>query len=109
MDRARAEAQMGSCRRSGFFGIVHKVTLRIVVRIFADNFDGIFIGTDRSVRTETVEYGAHNVVALDGKFLVVRQTCMRNIVINTDGEMIFRRFFFQFIENRFDHCGCKLF
>ena len=53
-----AETQMGYRDTAGFFRVVLEVSLRVHVRMVADDFNGIFIGAHRTVRTEAKEFAA---------------------------------------------------
>ena len=68
-NRVRAKAQMRNRNRAGFLRIVDEITLREVVRSLPDDFDGILVGADGSVRSESVEQLRARFVDLLSKIL----------------------------------------
>jgi hypothetical protein len=61
-DGVRPKPQVGDGDRAGLLGVVDKVALGVVVRIAADDFDGVLVGPHRAVGPQTVEHGAHHAV-----------------------------------------------
>ena len=61
----RSKPQVRDRHRSGFFGIVNKIGLSIVVRILSDDLDRVFVGADRTVRTESIKNSPKDVFWLD--------------------------------------------
>ena len=92
-DRARAEAQMRDRHRAGFFRIVNKISLGKVVGVFADDFDRLLVRPDRAVGAEAEKQRADDIVGLDREIRIEIQTGVRDIVVDADREMIFRRRF----------------
>ena len=60
-DRLRAEAQVRDGDRAGLLRVVDEVALGVVVRLLADDLDGVLVGADRAVGAEAVEERAHGV------------------------------------------------
>ena len=58
-DRLGAEAQMRDRDRSRFFRVVHEISLRMIGRVFPDNFDRVFVCADGAVRTQSIKNRAH--------------------------------------------------
>src|SRR4029077_16383238 len=52
---------------SGLFGIVHKISLRVVIRVFSNDLYGCIVGTDRTIRSKAKEDRQKNVLFLDRK------------------------------------------
>ena len=55
-DGTVTETKMGFGDTTGFFCIVLKVCLNVHIRIITDDFYGVLIGTDRTVRAEAPEF-----------------------------------------------------
>ena len=102
-DRLRPEAQVGNRHRAGFLGVINEVALRVIIRAFADDLDGILICADRAVRAQAVKHCANHVVGFGREIGVHREAGLRDIVVDADGEMVFRFCLREIVENRFDH------
>jgi len=96
---------MGSGYRTGFFRVIDEICLHIVVGLFADNGDGIFICANRSVGSETVEERRVHFTGFIGVFPVVLEARAADIVVYADHKMIFRDIILQIIKHSLDHCG----
>ena len=68
-DRLRAEAQMRHRHRAGLLRVIDEIALRVIVRLLADDLDGIFVRADRAVGTEAVEQRADDVGRFRGEIL----------------------------------------
>ena len=102
-DRFRPEPQMRHGHAAGFLGIINEITLGVIVRAFADDFDGILVRAHRAVGAQAVKHRANHIVRLGRKFVVHRQAGAGNIVIDADGEMIFRLLRSEIVEHGLDH------
>ena len=94
---------MRSRHRPRFLRVINKIALREMVRVFADNFDRFLVCAHGAVGAETKELSANDVVRLEREFWIDRKTRVREIVLDADREMIFRRSFIEIIENGFHH------
>ena len=103
-----AETEMGNGHGAGFFGVVDKIALGRVVGLGADDLDGVLVGTDGTVGTETVEHGAVDIIALDVEGLVVVQAGEGHVIIGTDTEMVFRGHGSHVVEYSLDHGRAEL-
>ena len=56
-----------------FLGIVVEVSLGVVFSIFTNDFDGVFVGTDGTIGTETIEEAANDVICFDFKGGIIIQ------------------------------------
>src|SRR5208282_3827359 len=88
--------------------VIDKIGLRIIARILPYDLDRLFVGADGAVRAEPVEDRAKDIVRLDRERRIVLQTWRGDVVLNTDGEMILRRWLLQVVEGSFDHCRSEL-
>jgi hypothetical protein len=61
---------VGDGDRAGLLRVVHEVALGEVVGLLADDLDGVLVGADRAVGTETEEEAAEDVVAGDVEVVV---------------------------------------
>ena len=62
--------------RAGFLRVVDEVALRVIIRVLADDLDGILVRADRAVRAQAVEQRPHHFRRFDGKLLVHRRDCV---------------------------------
>jgi hypothetical protein len=53
-----AEAEMGYCNRPRFFRVVNEISLGDIIRLGADDLDGVLVRSHRSIRAETEKHGA---------------------------------------------------
>ena len=104
-NRLRPEAQMRNRDSSGFLRVIDEVTLRIIVRVLADDLDGFLVRADRAVRAEPVEQRPHHFRRLDRKLRVHVKARVANVVHDPDREMIFRFRDGEIVEHRLDHRG----
>ena len=96
--------------RTGFFRVVHEITLRVAVGGFADDFDAVFIGAYCTITAQTIKQGLENVRWIGNpKRLIPSQTAVTDIVMNAYGKLIFRLGLLQVFKHRFDHAGGKFF
>ena len=61
LDRIVRKTQVGSGHRTRFAGVVNEIALTVFAGVFGNDLDRVLVGTDRTVRTQTVEYGTDNV------------------------------------------------
>ena len=52
---------MGSCYAPALLRVIGKISLTVEVGLFADDLDGVLVGTDGSVASESVENQFGNV------------------------------------------------
>ncbi len=102
------EAQMALGDTVGFLGIILKVGLRKHRGMTVDDFHGIFVGTDRTVRSQAPELAAHHTAARCIQTLGIRQGKMRDIIHNTDGKAVDRLCLFQVLKGCRDLLGRRI-
>ena len=102
MDRLGAEPQVRDSDRAGFLRVVDEIALRVVVRILADDLDGVLVRADRAIRAEAVEQRPDRLRIFGRKRRIEIQAGARDVVVDPDGEMILRRDLAQLVENRLD-------
>ncbi len=83
--------------------IVEEVSLRVLVRVVADNLDRVFVRADGTVRAETVEFTARRAGGCGVELLGEVERGVGNVLINTDSEVVFRRGLFEVFVNREHH------
>ena len=88
MNGLGAKAQMRNGARPGFFRIVDKVTLGIIIGLFADDLDRVLIGADCAIGAQTPEDRPDCFGRFDIKGRIVIETGVAYIVENADGEVI---------------------
>ena len=108
-NRVIGETQVRGGHGAGFARIVNKIALAVFAGVFSNDFDGIFIGTDRTVSTQAEEHGADNVFGFGVNRIVIRQRCFVNIIVDADGEAVNRFGGSAVVVNSFDHARRKFF
>ena len=58
LDGRLAEAQVRNCDAAGLLGVIVEVALGIHIGVVADDLDGVLVGADRTIRTQTEELAA---------------------------------------------------
>ena len=105
VNRLGAKAQVGNRDRAGFLGVVDEVTLRVVVRIFTDDLDGVLVGAHGAVGTQSVEDGAHGLGIFGRERGVNFQAGVGDVVHDAHHEVVARRGLQHFVEHRLHHRG----
>ncbi len=100
-NRAVAETQMGFRNAAGFLRIIFEISLNVLVRIIADNLDRVLVGTNCTIGTEAPELAADDSVRLD-IHRYERNRQIGYIIIDADGEMLFRIITHEMNKYRFD-------
>ena len=108
-DRLRPETQVRNRHRARLLRVVDEVALSVVVGVFADDLDRVLVRAHGAIRAEAVEHGSHHVVGLDGKIGIVIEAGMAHVVMNADGEVVFRFRRRQVVVDGLDHRGGELF
>ena len=87
-DRGITEAQVRGGDAAGLLGVVLEVGLDVLVRVVADDLDGVLVGANGAVAAETPE------LALDGAggsgvggVLRLGEREVRDVVVDADGEL----------------------
>ena len=78
--------RVGNGHTAGFLGVVIKISLCIHIGVVADNLDGVFIGSNRTVSAQAPEFTAGNVFRSGGGVLVQFQRQVGYIVDNANSE-----------------------
>ncbi len=102
-NRARSEPEVGDRHRPRLSGVIDEVTLCIVVCLFADDLDRVFVCSYGAVRAQAVEDRTDNVIWFDREVRIKFQTRMRDIVMNADGEVVFGIFAGQIVKDGLHH------
>src|SRR6266480_1641645 len=89
-NRMRAKPQMRDRYGASLLRIVDEIALGVIPSLLADNLDGILVCADRAIGYEAVENRAYGVRALSGKTGIVFEAGVRDVVANTNREMIAR-------------------
>ena len=89
-DGAGAEAQVGDRDGARLLGVVDEVALGVVLRLLADDLDGVLVGAHRAVGAEAEEDGAHAVVGVDVEVGVDRDRGVGHVVHDADREVVAR-------------------
>ncbi len=98
VDRLGAKAQVRDRDRAGLLGVVDEVALGVVVGLFADDLDGVLVGTDGAVGTQTPEDGSHSILGLDVEWFD-GQGSVGHIIDDADREVIAGSFAAHLVED----------
>ena len=107
-DRFVSEPQMALGHTAGFFGIILKVCLCILVGVVSDDLDGVLVGADGTIGTKTPELAGQYGFSRSYDILTDGKRTHRHIVINPHGEMILL-FPGHVVKHCFDMCGNSVF
>ena len=101
IDRAFSKTQVRGGDSAGLFGVVNEIRLSVHIGIVSDDFDAVFVGTDRSVGSEPPKHTAGDVGGsyVDFVFDFQRPEC--DVVIDADCKTV-EAFAVKVFENRFD-------
>ena len=88
LDRLLAEAQVGHGHAAGLLGIIIEVSLRVHIRVVADDLDGVLVRTDSTVSAETPELAADRASGSGDNFLAGRKGKVRDIIGDADREFL---------------------
>ena len=108
IDWVWTKTQVRNSLCSRFFGVIHKITLNIIIGSLTNDFDGVFIRSNSTIRPQTVKHTV-NGCGFGIKCIVVIQTFESHVIIDANGKVIFRFFINQFVINSFNHRWSKLF
>jgi len=93
---------VGDGAGAGLLGVVDEVTLGVVVRLLADDLDGVLVGPDRAVGPQAEKDGPHDVVRLDVQ-LFNGQGQVGDVIDDADGEVVPGPVLGQLVEDGLDH------
>ncbi len=82
---------MRDSNRASLLGIINKMTLGIVRRIFANYFDGVLVGPNSAILSKSVKYSTYDVVLFDIKAFIPLQAGMADVIVDSDSEMVLWR------------------
>ncbi len=103
VDRVGAEPQMRDGARTGLLGVINKVALRVEIRLFADDLDGVLVGAHGAVGAEAEEHGIGDAGMADEERGVQIQAGVGDVVGDAHGEPVFGLVLFELVEDRLDH------
>ena len=105
LDRGLAEAQMGYRETAGLLGVVGEVALRVHVGVVADDLDAVLVRADRTVGTETEELAGDRAFRRGVHERTHREAGERDVVDDTDREVILGLVLIEVIIDSLDHRG----
>ena len=89
---------MGQSQSSGFFGIICKICLCIHVGMIADDFNGLFVGTYRTIRTKSPEFTGDSSFGGGVWYLSSFKGSIGYIICDTNGKMVLWILLFQIVK-----------
>ena len=104
VDWLSAETKMRYGHGSGLAGVVREIALGIIRGVFPDNLDRVFVCSDRSISSQTVEEAAGSTVT-HRKSRIVIDGVIRDVVLNPDAEVVLRITLLHFLIYTADHGG----
>src|SRR5215217_5327619 len=84
LDWTRTKTQVRDSHRTGFLGVVYKITLGVVWSLFTDNLDRVLIGTDCSIGAKAPKDCSHLILGLSTECLVKWKARESDIVVDPD-------------------------
>ena len=69
-------------------GVIVKITLAIFRGVVTDNLNGILVGTDSTIRSQTVEFTLICSLLCKGNLLFERERLESHVIYDTNGETI---------------------
>ena len=88
-DRTIAETQVRSREPARFLGVVCEIGLAIFVSCRTNDLDGVFIGTDCTIRTQTVKLGFVDIICRNFDLRKQGKRGKGHVIHDTDGELSF--------------------
>ena len=107
MNGMLSEAQMRDRHGTRFFGVVDEVSLRIVLGLFANDFDRVLVCPHCSVRAQAPEDALHEIPLFESELRIIIQAGMCHIVVNADRKVVFRLRTTHLVKDALHHCRCK--
>ena len=83
-----AETQVRASEAARLLRVVREVSLAILVGGFADDLDGVLVGSHRTVGSESVEFGLEHALSAEADFLFRGEGGEGHVVDNADGEVV---------------------
>ncbi len=108
-DGVGTKAQVRNSNATRFFRVILEVTLGVVRGFFTNDFDRVFVGSNSTIGTKTIEHSLNDIVRQDLKAGIVIEAQIGNIVNDTNCEVLFGIDFCQFVENALNHSGSEIF
>ena len=88
LDRSLAKTQMADGQAAGLLGVIGEISLSIHVCMVTNDLDGVLVGTNSTIGTETIELAADSTGRSSIEQFADGQAGMSQVVIDTNGEMI---------------------
>ena len=104
-----AETKVRNGDAARFFGIVEEVRLHVFIRMVADDLYGVFIRAYRTVGAEAVEFAGSGSCGSGVEFFGEIERGIRDVFVNTHGEMVLRLCLFEILINGKHHRRRKFF
>ena len=96
---------MGYCDAARLLGVVEEIRLSVLVRVVAYNLNAVLVSANRTVGTQTVEFAGGRALGSRVELLGEIERAVRNVLVNTDCEVVFGLFLFKVFINGKHHRG----
>ena len=83
------KAEVRASETARLLRVVREVCLAILVGVVTDNLDGVLVGTDSTVCTQTIELGLEDAFAAECHFLLQRERLEGHVVNDAQSEVVF--------------------
>ena len=109
LDKLGAHTEVGDGQAAGFFRVIGKIGLHIIVRVVAHDFDGGLVRADGAVGAESPEFQAEVFLGRGIEFhRISRQGQIGDVIHDTHCKVVLGRLTFQVCIDRHDICGRKV-
>ena len=99
MDGRITETQVRASKATRLLRVVREVGLTVLVGVVANDFNRVFVGSNGSVCSQSVELSFENALGTHRNFGHGRQRSKRNIVYDAHGKVVLGYFQFEVIEH----------
>jgi len=84
-----AETQVGASETARLLAVVCEIGLHLLVGVVTDDLDGVFVGTHRTIGSQSVKLGFEGTLRTQWQFIFQGQRGERHIVNDAHSEVIF--------------------
>jgi len=106
-DFAGTKAQVGNGHRTGFLGVIHKVTLCAIFSLLTNDLDRVFVGAHGTIGAQAKEHAALDIRGSNAEGGVVGKAGVGKVIVNAHGKVVLGFGLGKFFKYRLDHGGRK--
>ena len=90
LDRLVSEAEVGAGVAAGLLRVIVEVGLAVLLRVASDDLDGVLVGADSAVGSESVELALGRAWLHDGNLALDGEGLECHVIDDADGEVVLR-------------------